>query len=117
MSAGTLAWMSLAVGGWAVGNGILHDLAVVKDHFKEYDRNFLYYLLNGHIIIVTGLFEMISFSGIMRGEIWGLYVSGTAALSMVIYCIMIWKFLPSILTIILQSGLLTVLVLHYVHIL
>lgn len=113
MTADTVAWISLAVGGWAVGNGLLHDIAVIKDHFKEYDRNFLYYLLNGHIIIVTGLFEMLAFAGIRNGEQWAIAASAVAALSMIVYCLLIWKFLPSVLTMILQTGLLVMLAIYY----
>jgi len=112
ISSHTLAWTSLAIGGWAVGNGILHDIAVIRGHFREYDRQFLYYILNGHIIIFSGIFEMVSYAGVDRDQMWGSIVSGIAAVGMVIYCVMIWKFLPSILTIALQSGLFILLVLH-----
>jgi hypothetical protein len=117
MSPHTLAWISLSIGGWALANGILHDIEVIRGHYTEYDRHFLYYLLNGHIIIFSGIFEMISYAPINDGQVWGLVVSGTAALGMIVYCIMIWKFLPSFLTMFLQSGLLIVLVLHYFRLL
>ena len=117
MSPHTLAWISLSVGGWALANGILHDIEVVRGHYTEYDRHFLYYLLNGHIIIFSGIFEMISYAPIDDSQVWGSVVSGIAALGMIIYCAMIWKFLPSILTIVLQSGLLIALVLHYFRLL
>ena len=109
----TLAWTSLLIGGWAVGNGILHTAAVIKDHFKEYDRNFLYYLLNGHIIIFLGVFEMIASYGLRDGQTWGIFVSGTAAIGMIIYCAMIWKFLPSFLTVILQSSLIVMFAIQF----
>jgi hypothetical protein len=117
MSPHTLAWISLSVGGWALANGILHDIEVIRGHYTEYDRHFLYYLLNGHIIIFSGIFEMISYAPIDDGQVWGLVVSDTAALGMIVYCAMIWKFLPSFLTIVLQSGSFIVLALSYFRIL
>lgn len=111
-----LAWMSLSIGGWALANGILHDIEVIRGHFKEYDRQFLYYMLNGHIIIFSGIFEMISYAPIVEGREWGFVVSGAAAFGMIVYCSMIWKFLPSILTIVLQSGLFIALALSFLHI-
>lgn len=117
MSSHSLAGISLCVGGWASGNGILHDIEVVRSHFKEYDRQFLYYLLNGHIIIFIGLFEMMSYPAINSGQAWGSVVCATAALGMIVYCVMIWKFLPSVVTIVTQSGLLIFLTLHYFQVL
>jgi hypothetical protein len=100
-----------------LANGILHDIEVIRGHFKEYDRQFLYYLLNGHIIIFSGLFEMISYLAINDGQAWGSVVCGTAALGMIVYCVMIWKFLPSVVTILMQTGLLVVLTFHYFQVL
>ena len=112
MSLRILAWISLSVGDWAFANGVLHDIEVIRGHYTEYDRHFLYYLLNGHIVVFSGIFQMISYAPINDDQVWGSVVSGTAALGMIVYCIMIWKFLPSFVTMLMQSGLLIVLLLH-----
>ena len=116
MSLRILAWISLSVGDWAFANGVLHDIEVIRGHYTEYDRHFVYYLLNGHIIVFSGLFQMISSAPINDGQAWGPVVSGTAALGMIIYRAMVWKFLPSFVTMLMQSGLLIVLLLHILRI-
>lgn len=112
MTASALAWTSVAIGAWSVGNGILHDIVVISEHKDGYSRHLLYLLLNGNIIILSGVLELIAFPGIRDNLQWGLLVSGIASFSMVIYCIMIWQFLKSIVTLILQTGLLIAIILH-----
>src|SRR5258706_12764524 len=102
-----LPLVSLCVGGWAVVNGILHDVFVLaSEHGKKYDRDLLRLLMDGHILITCGVMQMISFIGLNTNEHWGYYVSGTACISLLIYCGMIFPFLKSIFTIILNLGLL-----------
>ncbi len=113
MSGEELAWMSLVIGGWAACNGILHDIFVLREHKEGYNRHLLYLLLNGNIIILSGVLEMIAFPGLRNNLQWGLLVSGVAALSLIIYCAMIWRFLKSIVTIALQTGLLIAVAIQF----
>ena len=113
MQPNTLAWMSLVVGAWAVLNGLLHDAQVLMEHNEGYNRELLRLLLNGHIIIVSGLFEIIAFWGLRQNQQWAFLVAGVAALTFFIYCVMIWPFLKSVLTMILQAGLFVALALHF----
>src|SRR4051812_26079974 len=101
---GYLAAVSISVGGWMVLNGILHDIAVLRsEHGKQYDRNLLRLLMDGHILLTCGAMQMISFIGLRSDEHWAYYVSGTACISMLIYCAMIFPFLKSLFTIVLNS--------------
>jgi len=89
-----LPWISLAVGGWAVLNGVLHDVFVLVQG-KKYDRDLLRLLMDGHILITCGIMQMIAFIGLKEGASWGFYVSGFAAISLLAYCAMIFPFLKS----------------------
>lgn len=109
--------ISLAVGGWAVINGILHDIFVLlSEHGKKYDRDLLRLLMDGHILITCGTMQMISFIGLQTNEAWSYYVSGTACISLLIYCGMIFPFLKSIFTIILNLGLLVLLLTGFANV-
>ena len=106
-----LPTLSLAVGGWAVLNGILHDIFVlISEHGKKYDRDLLRLLMDGHILITCGAMQMISYLGLTTNEPWAYYISGTACISLLVYCGMIFPFLKSIFTIVLNLGLLVLLI-------
>jgi uncharacterized membrane protein HdeD (DUF308 family) len=91
-------------------NGILHDVFVLKsEHGKKYDRDLLRLLMDGHILITCGVMQMIAFIGLRSNEPWAYYVSGTACISLLIYCVMIFPFLKSFGTIIMNAVLLVLL--------
>src|SRR3954468_20515806 len=95
-----LPGLSIGVGGWMVLNGILHDIAVLRsEHGKQYDRNLLRLLMDGHILLTCGAMQMIAYLGLRNNEAWAFYVSGTACISILIYCAMIFPFLKSFFTI------------------
>src|SRR5437763_10691175 len=101
--AGYLPILSICVGAWMVLNGILHDIAVLRsEHGKQYDRNLLRLLMDGHILITCGMLDMICYAGLQNNERWAYYIAGTACISMLIYCAMIFPFLKSIFTIVLN---------------
>ena len=103
----------MLIGVWAVLNGILHDAQVLIEHKEGYNRELVRLLLNGHIIIVSGLFEVIAFWGLRQNQQWGFVVAGVAALTFFIYCVMIWPFLKSVLTMMLQAGLFIALAVNF----
>ena len=70
-------------------------------------------LMDGHILITCGALQMISFIGLQKNEHWPFYVAGIASISLLIYCAMIYPFLKSIGTIILNLGLLVLLVVRF----
>jgi len=105
---------SLIVGGWAVVSGILHDIAVLlSEHGKSYDRNLLRLLMDGHILITCGVIQMIAYAGLRSHENWAFYVSGVACLSLLVYCAMIFPFLKSFFTILLNAALLVLLMINF----
>lgn len=107
--------MDLVIGSWAVINGILHNAQVLREHKGGYNRELLYLLLNRHIIILSGVFEVVAFWGLREGQVWGFVVSGIAAFTFFVYCMMIWPFLKSVVTMVLQGGLFVLLLMSFLR--
>ena len=95
-------------------NGILHDIGVLRsEHGKQYDRNLLRLLMDGHILITCGVMQMIAYSGLRENQPWAYYVCGTSCISLLIYCGMIFPFLKSYFTMLLNAALLVVLIISF----
>lgn len=108
----SLPWIILFAGAWCVIMGILHDIFVLTgEHGKTYDRNLLRLLFDGHILITCGVMLLISYSGLKSQENWAYFVAIASCVSLLIYCMMIWKFLKSVFTTLLSAGGLTLLIL------
>jgi len=109
-----LPLITLCVGGWAVVNGILHDVFVLlSEHGKKYDRDLLRLLMDGHILITCGVMQIVAYMGLRSHENWAYYVSGIACISLLVYCAMIFPFLKSIFTILLNAVLLVLLAINF----
>jgi hypothetical protein len=109
-----LPWISLAAGGWAVLNGVLHDVFVLVQG-KKYDRDLLRLLMDRHILITCGIMQMIAWIGLKEGASWSFYVSGFAAISLLIYCAMIFPFLKSFGMMAINAGVLVLLVIAFLR--
>ena|ERR1041385_2035453 len=105
-----LPYISLIVGGWAVVNGILHDVFVLIRHKTGYDRDLLRLLMDGHILITCGIIQMIAYKGLSGNEQWAYWVAGVATISLLVYCGLIFPFLKSLGTITLNIILLILLI-------
>jgi hypothetical protein len=109
-----LSVLSFCVGGWMAVNGLLHDIAVLRsEHGKVYDRNLLRLLMDGHILITCGVMLMICYPGFRSNEHWAYYIAAVSCISILIYCAMIFPFLKSLFTILLNSILLISLLFSY----
>lgn len=109
-----LPFAALFIGGWMVLNGILHDVFVLRsEHGKKFDRDLLRLLMDGHILITCGIMQMISYTGLKSNEHWAYYIAGAASVSLLIYCAMIFRFLKSIGTILLNLILFILLVIKF----
>ena len=102
----------IAVGSWGVMNGILHDTFILLQG-RKYDRELLRLLMDGHILITCGLFQILSYKGILQNQEWGYYFAGIATMSLLIYCFMIFPFLKSFGIITLNVSFLILLILSY----
>ena len=105
-----LSMAVIAVGGWLVINGILHDVFVLLSaHGKVYNRELLRLLMDGHILITCGAILLFCYRPIAQNQQWANYVALVVCFSVLIYCAMIFPFLKSIATILLNVALLVLL--------
>jgi hypothetical protein len=96
---------ALICGGWLLVNGLLHDIFIlVSEKGKTYDRELLRLLMDGHILITCGAIILFCAKGINAGQQLAMVVSLVAAVSILIYCGMIFPFLKSIGTIVITLG-------------
>ena len=94
---------ALAVGTWCVVNGLLHDIFVLRSEYgKKYDRELLRLLMDGHVLLTCGSIQIVSYFGLKHNAHWAFAVSGIATTSLLVYCAMIWPFLKSVMTILLN---------------
>jgi hypothetical protein len=90
----------LIAGVWNLANGILHDIFVLRsEHGKQYDRTLLRLLMDGHILITSGIVLLLCINGVRLHESFQSYIAITICCSMIVYCIMIFPFLKSLGTI------------------
>lgn len=84
---------------WYFIMGLLHDVFVIKNHKGPYDRSLLRLLMDGHVLMLSGV--LLGFCFIMMKN--HIQYSGAIALitgiGMFVYCSMIWPFLKSVVTI------------------
>ena len=110
-----LHWICLGVGCWVTINGILHTIAVINQHKGEYNRDLLRLLMDGLILVTCGLIQILSRKLIEEKNTVGYFIAGTASVSLLIYCFLIFPFLKSFFTIVINLALLILLVAGYFY--
>jgi hypothetical protein len=97
-------------GAWAVLNGLLHDIFVLmSEHGKQYNRDLLRLLMDGHILITCGIVQCCCYKGLQSDSPFALYIALTVTLSLLLYCGMIFPFLRSLGTITINTFVLLVI--------
>ena len=84
---------------WYFVNGILHDVFVLLKHKGKYDRELLRLLMDGHVLILSGVLAFVSYWMMLNKIPYGAVISMVIAGGMLIYCAMIFPFLKSVGTI------------------
>lgn len=109
-------WVVTIAGGWNLLNGILHDVAVLRSpHGKQYDRNLLRLLMDGHILISSGVILLLTIVGIRSGNDYTYFIAMAVCLSMLVYCGMIFPFLKSFGTLFINGGALVFLIILFIN--
>ena len=85
---------------YTLANALLHDYFVIKKHQGPYDRNLLRLLMDGHILLISGFLYLIAACLFQDDQSASYLICIVAAGSLVAYCLMIWPFLKSIVTLI-----------------
>jgi hypothetical protein len=112
---GYVSSVVLVAGGWNLVNGILHDVfALRSEHGKQYDRNLLRLLMDGHILITCGIILIVISAGVRSGHEYAYAVAAVALVSMIVYCFMIFPFLKSIVTLFINSLTFVILILSFI---
>ena len=89
----------LFVAVFLLANGFLHDFFVIQQHKGPYDRNLMRLLMDGHLLIISGIIYLIAFFLLRQNNSIGLYLCLANAVSLLVYCILIYPFLKSFATI------------------
>lgn len=99
-------WFFLVAAAWHIINGILHDVFVILKHEGGYDKELLRLLMNGHVLIFSGV--IYSLCAVMQKHQinFSNWLAILTALFMLIYCGMIFPFLKSFGTILVNLILL-----------
>ncbi len=104
----------VVVGLWLLINGILHDIFVLRSEYgKVYNRELLRLLMDGHVLISCGIILLFCYKDIQQNQAWAYYVAITVCSSMLVYCAMIFPFLKSFVTILLNATLIVILLIAY----
>ena len=107
-----LAWAARLVGAWALGNGALHNMAVLgQDH--EYDREFLYLLMIGAILFFCGLLNIIVSWGLRQNRLLALNVGAVATLFVIALCVALIPVFPATGMMVVHLALLAMLAAGY----
>jgi hypothetical protein len=93
---------------WYFINRVLHDIFILIKHKGDYNRDLLRLLMDGHVLIFSGMILFICYLmcliKIQSGAAIGLIV----AFSILVYCLMIFPFLKSFGTIAISIMVITV---------
>jgi hypothetical protein len=83
---------------WMFTNGLLHDIFILINHKGPYNRDLLRLLMDGHLLMLSGILFFISYQMMQSKISYGAILSIITAVSMLIYCAMIFPFLKSVMT-------------------
>ena len=83
---------------WCGVNGILHDIFILREHKGPYDRELLRLLMDGHVLILSGIILFICWNLVKVNPFYAALTGIVVALAMIVYCLMIFPFLKSFVT-------------------
>jgi len=95
---------------WYGINGILHDIFVIRQHKTGYDKDLMRLLMDGHLLILSGVLMLMSWMMVKEEVLWGFIIGSIVSLAMIVYVAMIFKFLKSFGTLLISLIVLLVCV-------
>src|ERR1700737_4187988 len=87
---------------WYFINGLLHDIFVLKNRKRNYDRELLRLLMDGHVLMLSGVIVFVSYLMALNKIPYAGLIGIIIAAGMLVYCAMIYPFLRSFGTIIMS---------------
>jgi len=109
-----LHWICFGVGAWVALNGVLHTIAVMNQHKGAYTREYMRLLMDGLLLVLCGAIQMVSHPLIGERQPAGFILAGIASAGLFIYTLLIYPFLKSFFTMIINVALLILLTIGYV---
>ena len=100
---------------WYLINGILHDIFVIRNHKTGYDKDLMRLLMDGHVLILSGLLMLISWMMLREHNQWGAIIGFVIGTGMIVYCVMIFPFLKSFFTLFISIAVALVCVWLFFH--
>ena len=83
---------------WYFAMGVLHDIFVIKNHKGPYDRELLRLLMDGHVLIFSGILLGVCYVMMLNKTPYAPLIAIIAGVGMLVYCFMIFPFLKSFVT-------------------
>lgn len=93
----SIYWILIAAG-WNFIMGLLHDIFVIKNHKGPYDRDLLRLLMDGHVLMLSGVLLGVCFLMLQNNIQYGPLITLIVGIGMLAYCFMIFPFLKSFVT-------------------
>lgn len=97
---------------WALGNGVLHDVFILMQR-RPFDKELIRLMIDGHILIFSGILYLLCYNGIRDQQPLAYLVTLAVAVFLLGYCALIFKMLPSIVTIVINLAVLVWVVKDY----
>ena len=110
-----LQYFIIFAGCWSLGNGVLHDIFVLRER-RPFERELIRLLIDGHILIFAGIVFLLSADGLREQHAASYFIAGTTAIFLLGYCALIFKILPSFITIVINLIVLIWLVVDYLKV-
>jgi hypothetical protein len=98
---------------WVLRNGILHDVFVLLQR-KPFDKELIRLLIDGHLLIFSGILYLICYEGIKDQQPLAYIISILVSFFILGYCALIFKMLPATGMIVLNLIALVWLVIQYI---
>ena len=84
--------------GWYFIMGLLHDVFIIKNHKGPYDRDLLRLLMDGHVLMLSGVLLGVCFLMLRNNVQYAPLITMIVGIGMLVYCFMIFPFLKSFVT-------------------
>ncbi len=88
----------LAAAIWYFIMGLLHDIYVIKNHKGPYDRELLRLLMDGHVLMLSGIILVVCYLMMLKNIQYAPLIALIVGIGMIVYCCMIFPFLKSFVT-------------------
>ena len=88
----------LAAAIWYLIMGVLHDFFVIKNHKGPYDRELLRLLMDGHVLMLSGVILAVCYFMMLKNVQYAPLIALIVGIGMIVYCCMIFPFLKSYVT-------------------